>query len=56
METTNTRKLPVEFMKSTLISGAFVILPLGLVATIVLRIVSMLEPLRRQLSSGCRTV
>jgi uncharacterized membrane protein len=36
---------PGEFIKSTLLSGALVILPLGLVAMIVMRIVDMLSPL-----------
>lgn len=34
-----------EFLKSTLISGVLVILPLGLVALIVMKIVDMIQPL-----------
>lgn len=45
MTMTSTRKLPGEFIKSTLLSGLLVILPLGLVAVIVLRIIDMIEPL-----------
>jgi uncharacterized membrane protein len=42
---TSTRKRSGDFIKSTIISGVLVILPLGLVAIIVLKIVSMVEPL-----------
>jgi uncharacterized membrane protein len=38
-------KPPFEFMKSTLLSGVLVILPLGLVAIIFLKIVGMIAPL-----------
>jgi uncharacterized membrane protein len=36
---------PGAFLKSTLVSGALVILPLGLVAIVVLKIVGMVQPL-----------
>lgn len=42
-------KQPFEFMKSTLVSGALVILPLGLVLMIVLKLVAMLQPLAAQI-------
>lgn len=45
MTTTSTRRLSGEFIKSTLISGVLVILPLGLVAVVVLKIVGMIQPL-----------
>jgi uncharacterized membrane protein len=45
MRMTSTRRLPGEFIKSTLLSGLLVILPLGLVALIVLKTVDMIEPL-----------
>jgi uncharacterized membrane protein len=58
MTMTSTRRLPGEFIKSTLLSGVLVILPLGLVAVIVLKIVGMLEslatPLVEQLPHGLR--
>src|SRR5687768_13326417 len=45
MTMTRTRRLPGEFIKTTLLSGLLVILPLGLVAVVVLKIVDMIEPL-----------
>lgn len=41
---------PGDFMKSTLLSGALVILPIGLVVIIVLKIVTMLQPLATPLT------
>jgi uncharacterized membrane protein len=46
---TRTRRTPGEFIKSTLISGVLVILPLGLVAMVVFKIVHMLSPLAKAL-------
>ncbi len=43
--TMSSRRLPGEFLKSTLLSGLLLILPLGLVAVVVLKIVAMIEPL-----------
>jgi uncharacterized membrane protein len=45
MTMTSTRRLPGEFIKSTLVSGVLVILPLGLGAMVLLKIVDMLRPL-----------
>jgi uncharacterized membrane protein len=45
MSTIHTRRLPGEFIKSTLLSGVVVMLPLGLVFLIVLKIVDLLGPL-----------
>jgi uncharacterized membrane protein len=39
------RRLPGDFIKSTLVNGVLVILPISLMAVIVLRIVGMAEPL-----------
>ena len=37
-------KPPGEFIRSTLISGVLVILPLGVLAMLVMKIIGMLEP------------
>jgi len=45
MASTSTRRLPGEFIKSTVVSGVLVILPLGLAAIVLLKIVDMMRPL-----------
>lgn len=47
---TSTRRLPGEFLKSTLISGVLVILPFGLAAMVLLKIVDMISPLATPLA------
>lgn len=43
--TTSTRRPPFEFIKSTLVSGVLVVLPLGLIAVVVLKILELIIPL-----------
>ena len=51
MTTTTILSVPGEFIKSTLISGVLVILPFGLAAIILLKIVDMIRPLATTLIS-----
>jgi uncharacterized membrane protein len=48
---TSSRRLPGEFLKAILISGVLVILPFGLAAMILLKVVEMIRPLAAALAS-----